>query len=162
MYFCANNCAPLPHGPESRPPANPAGPGRARFYCGSLRTATQMILILEDVTAAMAAEGYSDPDVFAVRLSLEEAIVNALKHGNRGDPGREVWLRWYVGVSFVVVTVRDQGEGFDPRRVPDPLAPENQDRPGGRGLLLMRHYMTRVRFNRRGNGVTLCKRRSGG
>jgi serine/threonine-protein kinase RsbW len=115
--------------------------------------------VLDTVTAAMTAEGYSDHDVFAVRLSLEEAVVNALKHGNRGDPAREVRVSWYVEPSFVAATVRDQGEGFDPQRVPDPLAPENQDRPSGRGLLLMRRYMTRVRFNRRGNCLTLYKRR---
>jgi serine/threonine-protein kinase RsbW len=120
-----------------------------------------MIPVLDAVAAAMGAAGYPAADLFAVRLSLEEALVNALKHGNRDDPGRVVRLTWYVGPSFVAATVRDEGEGFDPRRVPDPLAPENQDRPGGRGLLLMRHYMTRVRFNRRGNGVTLCKHRSG-
>ena len=159
MCSCANNCPPLPHGLACRPPA--AGPGSVHSHRGSLRTAAQMIPVLDAVAAAMGAAGYPAADLFAVRLSLEEALVNALKHGNRDDPGRVVRLTWYVGPSFVAATVRDEGEGFDPRRVPDPLAPENQDRPGGRGLLLMRHYMTRVRFNRRGNGVTLCKHRSG-
>ena len=56
--------------------------------------------------------------------------------------------------------VEDEGPGFDPGRVPDPTLPENPDRPGGRGLPLMRHFMTWVRFSRPGNRVTLCKYRS--
>jgi serine/threonine-protein kinase RsbW len=60
----------------------------------------------------------------------------------------------------VLAEVQDQGAGFDPRQVPDPLAPENRDRPRGRGLLLMRSYLSWVRFNRRGNGVRLCRRGS--
>jgi serine/threonine-protein kinase RsbW len=127
-----------------------------------LRTAQQVSPVLNTVGAAMAAQGYPERDIFAVRLALEEALVNALKHGNGGDPALVVRVRCSVGPRGLVAAVRDQGKGFDPDRVPDPLAPENQDRPCGRGLLLMRHYMTRVRFNRRGNGVILCKRRSEG
>jgi serine/threonine-protein kinase RsbW len=53
-----------------------------------------------------------------------------------------------------------QGDGFDPDAVPDPLAPENLEKPSGRGLLLMRHYLTSVDFNEKGNHVTLCRCRS--
>jgi len=60
-----------------------------------------------------------------------------------------------------VAQVEDRGAGFDPALVPDPLAPENLLKPGGRGLLLMRHYLTGVCHNERGNCVCLCRHRPG-
>ena len=60
----------------------------------------------------------------------------------------------------LLVEIRDQGPGFDPDGLPDPLAPENLERPGGRGVFLIRQYMTWVQYNETGNGVTLCKVKS--
>jgi serine/threonine-protein kinase RsbW len=108
----------------------------------------------------MAALDYSEKDRWSMCLALEEALVNALKHGHQFDPTKHVRVRFTVVAARVLVQVCDEGAGFDPKAVADPLAPENLDRPSGRGLLLMRAYMTSVRFNRRGNRVTLCKRRS--
>jgi serine/threonine-protein kinase RsbW len=127
----------------------------------SLSCLGEVIPTVEAVVAAMAAQGYADKDRFAMRLALEEAVVNGLKHGNQGDPARRVWVRYRVGPEQALVEVEDQGPGFNPGAVPDPLAPENLGRPGGRGLLLMRAYLTWVRYNDRGNAVTLCKSRSG-
>jgi serine/threonine-protein kinase RsbW len=107
----------------------------------------------------MLAKGYADKEIFGVRLALEEAIVNAVKHGNRNDPARSVHLRYRLTSQRVLLEIEDEGNGFDPHQVPDPLAPENLERSGGRGLLLMRTYMNSVRYNRRGNRVTMCKRR---
>ena len=112
------------------------------------------------VVAAMAEAGYPPRDLFAVRLALDEALANAIKHGHGGAAGKRVEVRYRVDPGEVLVTVLDQGPGFDPARVPDPLAPANVERPTGRGLLLIRAYMTWVRHNERGNGVTLCRRRS--
>jgi serine/threonine-protein kinase RsbW len=95
-----------------------------------------------------------------VRLALEEAVVNGLRHGNQGDPSKCVRVLYRVAPEAVLAEVQDEGAGFDPARVPDPTLPENVDRPGGRGLVLMRHFMTWVEFSARGNRVTLCKRRS--
>jgi serine/threonine-protein kinase RsbW len=116
--------------------------------------------VIEPVIKAMAAEGYAKPDLFGVRLALEEAIVNAFKHGNQGDSGKRVRVRYHVNAERVLVQVEDEGPGFDPHQVPDPLTPDNLKRPGGRGLLLMRTYMNWMRYNARGNCVTMCKRRS--
>ncbi len=117
---------------------------------------------IEAVAAAMTAEGYSADDVFAMRLAMAEAVVNARKHGSGGDAAKPVRVRYHVNPERALAEVEDLGPGFDPRRVPDPLAPENRDRPSGRGLLLMRAYLTWCRHNRRGNCVTLCRRRSAG
>ncbi len=116
--------------------------------------------VLSALCGELTAAGYPEKDVFAVRLALDEAIVNAVKHGNRGDPGKAVRVRYQVTPESFLVEVEDEGEGFDPRQVPDPLAPENLERSSGRGLFLRRAYMTWVRHNERGNAVTLCKYRT--
>jgi serine/threonine-protein kinase RsbW len=92
-----------------------------------------------------------------MRLALEEAVVNALRHGHHNDPTKLIRVGLQVGASKVVAEVEDQGPGFDLGRVPDPMAPENLDKPSGRGLLLMRHYTSWLRFHGRGNLVTLCR-----
>jgi serine/threonine-protein kinase RsbW len=116
--------------------------------------------VVQAVASAMVAAGYPERDRFGMRLALEEALVNAVKHGNKGDATKRVRVRYQVAAAGVLVEVEDDGTGFDPRMVPDPCAPENLERPSGRGLLLMRSYMTWVRFNPSGNCVTLYERRS--
>jgi serine/threonine-protein kinase RsbW len=133
---------------------------REEWSCTDVRTAAETCRVAEAVVAAMAAAGYPENDRFAVRLALEEAVVNGVKHGHHGDPTKRVRVRYHVGAERVVAVVRDQGPGFDPYQVPDPLDGDNLDKPSGRGLLLMRSYLTSLRFNERGNRVTLCKSRS--
>ena len=131
-------------------------------YCRvSVRAAAEVGRVADAVVAAMAAAGYPDRDRFAVRLALEEAVANAVKHGHQGDPAKRVRVGYRVRADRVLMEVEDQGAGFDPRRVADPRDPENLDKPCGRGLLLMRSYTTWLRFNARGNRVTLCRARSG-
>jgi len=116
--------------------------------------------ILDLVTSSMERRGYDHKDVFGVRLALEEALVNAVKHGNRNDPTKCVWASWHVSPNRVMIEIEDEGNGFDPSAVPDPCASENLERSCGRGVFLMRHYMSSVRYNRRGNRVTMCMRRA--
>jgi serine/threonine-protein kinase RsbW len=116
--------------------------------------------LLDRVDAAMAAAGYPDADIFGMRLALEEALVNGVRHGNKGDPAKRVWVTYHVNAQHVVAEVEDEGDGFDPKQVPDPLAPENLEKPSGWGLFLMRSYLTWCRHNPRGNRVSLCRRRS--
>lgn len=122
-----------------------------------LRTQDEVSPVLDDVCEAMTALQFPERDLFAVRLSLEEALVNALKHGNGSDPTKEVAFRYLVMREGVAAEVEDQGGGFDPDQVADPRAEENLERPGGRGLLLMRAYMSWVRYNECGNHVSLGK-----
>ena len=126
----------------------------------SLRRAADVVPFLDALVEALAGLGYPSRDCAGVRLALEEAVVNGLRHGNGGDPARRVWVRYHVRPDALLVEVEDEGPGFDPGQVPDPTLSENLARPCGRGLLLMRHYMTWVRFSGRGNRVTLCKYRS--
>jgi serine/threonine-protein kinase RsbW len=142
-----------------RPPSPDDGsPGDWRAK--RLQSFVEMEPALMAVLADMAAAGYGEKDQFAVRLALDEAVANGIKHGNREDPAKSVSLRYRVTPETVLAEVEDEGPGFDPERVPDPLAPENLERACGRGLFLMRFYMTWVRHSERGNRVTLCKYRT--
>lgn len=107
----------------------------------------------------VSKRGYSDESVFAIRLALEEAVVNGFKHGNRSRPGAVVRVRWTVGRDSVEIVVEDEGPGFDPSKVPDPREPENLEKPSGRGLMLMRAYMTTVEHNAKGNVVRMVYER---
>jgi serine/threonine-protein kinase RsbW len=126
-----------------------------------VHAASEMEPLLDGLVDALSEAGFSRKEVFGVRLSLEEAIVNAIKHGHHGDPTKEVHVRCQLSPQRLVAEVEDEGAGYDPKVVLDPLAEENVGRDCGRGLLLMHHYMTWVRHNARGTCVTLCKERAG-
>jgi serine/threonine-protein kinase RsbW len=122
-----------------------------------LSIAAEVVPLLDQVEAAMIELSYSPRTCWELRLILEEAIVNGLKHGNSGDLSKQVRVRYLVRPEAVFVDVEDDGPGFDPSAVADPTAPENLERPCGRGLLLMRHYATWLRYHGRGNRLSLCK-----
>jgi len=114
---------------------------------------------VEDAIQVKLVEyNYGERALFAVRLAVEEAVINAMKHGNRMDKTKTVTITWSVNEKQAVIEVEDQGAGFDPEAVPDPTADENLDIPHGRGLVLMRAYMEEVAYNDSGNRVTLIKR----
>ncbi len=111
--------------------------------------------LVDTVVAAADDAGYPEASAFALRLVIEEAVVNAFKHGNAGDYDAGVDVQWAVTPERVRLSVEDRGTGFDPDAVPDPTADERLEVPSGRGLLLMRAYMTEVRHNDRGNRVEM-------
>ena len=102
--------------------------------------------------------GYDEGARFAIKLALEEAINNAIKHGNKGDPRKTVDVTYQIDAERAVITIADQGKGFDRDAVPDPTADENLEKPFGRGIMLMRAYMDEVRYSKAGNEVTMTKR----
>lgn len=112
-----------------------------------------------DLLQAIEACKYPEASTFAVRLALEEAVVNGFKHGNRGAPDSTVELFWEVDPDRVTIEVEDQGRGFTPDTVPDPREPENLERPSGRGIMLMKAYMSHVEYNDAGNKVTMVYER---
>jgi serine/threonine-protein kinase RsbW len=99
-------------------------------------------------------------DIFATGLALLEVVTNAFFHGNKGDPGKLVRVRYLVTPAEVLLEVEDEGGGFDPSRVPHPLAEGNVGRRPQRGLFVARAYASWVSFSSRGNRVSLCRRRS--
>lgn len=132
------------------------------WRCTRLSHTDEVMPLVEAVTGLMEAEGYLRKDVFGMGLALEEALVNAIRHGNQNDPSKHVQVRYRVSQQRAMVDVEDEGQGFDPDSVPDPTAPENLRRPSGRGVFLMRHYTDEMRFSGRGNKVLLCKLPSSG
>ncbi|MGA2265036.1 MAG: ATP-binding protein [Phycisphaerae bacterium] len=101
--------------------------------------------------------GYEESCAFAIRLALEEALSNAIRHGNQMNPAKAVEVEYDIDPRRAIITVTDQGEGFNPAVVPDPTIDENLEKPSGRGIMLMRAYMDEVCFNNRGNQVRLVK-----
>jgi serine/threonine-protein kinase RsbW len=81
-------------------------------------------------------------------------------NGHANEPSKRARITWVVSASAVTRVVEDDGAGFDPDRIPDPCLPENQERPCGSGVFLMRFYMSWLRFNGVGNRVVMCRYRS--
>lgn len=113
--------------------------------------------VQRDVMGAVAAHGYSENAVFAIKLSLEEALVNAIKHGNKLDPKKRVRVHADVSERQCEIVIEDEGPGFDRSTVPDPTADENLTKCSGRGLLLIEAYMTSVEYSKGGRRVRLLK-----
>jgi serine/threonine-protein kinase RsbW len=88
---------------------------------------------------------------------MEEAFINAIKHGNKMDAKKEVKIDYSVSSDKVEILMTDLGDGFDPDSVPDPRRGENLYKTEGRGLLLMRSYMDVIEFNERGNRVRMVR-----
>lgn len=105
-------------------------------------------------------QGFLDAGVFAVKLALEEGLVNAIKHGNRYAPDKRVRIRYDITPEQAEFTIIDEGEGFRPCDVPDPTSDENIMKPCGRGIMLMRSFMDVVEYNESGNVIHLVKRNS--
>jgi len=115
---------------------------------------------VEDLIIEQAEKlGYSEEDIFALRLSLEEALTNAIRHGNGQDPQKKVKIRYRAQPEEVEIYIADEGKGFDPSLVPDPTREDKLECPSGRGIMLMRAYMDLLEYNVRGNEVHLVKQR---
>jgi serine/threonine-protein kinase RsbW len=100
-----------------------------------------------------------------LEVAIRESVINAIKHGNRNNPAKQVWVRFSMSPfpepRELRICVRDEGDGFDPSTVPDPLAPENMLKSSGRGIFFMRSFMDDVRINHHPDGgmeVCLIKR----
>jgi serine/threonine-protein kinase RsbW len=117
--------------------------------------------IQEQIEEGLHACRFSEHDVFSIKLAVEEALVNAIKHGNQMDPDKRVQVLYRITAERFDVEITDEGPGFNPEDVPDPTDPENIEKPCGRGLLLIRGFMTSVEYVGRGNVVTMSKVRNG-
>jgi serine/threonine-protein kinase RsbW len=113
--------------------------------------------VCKEVAEALQQNNYSEDDVFAVRLALEEAFLNALKHGNKMDSSKKITIEYTLGPERVEISLVDEGSGFDPDSVPDPRYGENLYKSEGRGLFLMRSYMDAVSFEQQGSRVRMVR-----
>jgi serine/threonine-protein kinase RsbW len=101
--------------------------------------------------------GYSKDDQFAIHLALEEAVVNAVRHGNKQDTEKDIVIEYDLSPEKIELWVTDQGGGFKPGDVADPRSGENIYKAGGRGVLLIKSYMNSVEYNKTGNSVHMTK-----
>ena len=122
-----------------------------------LNTLEQGYRVADALLEELQSNGFPEVAVFAVRLAVEEALNNAIRHGNGLDPEKTAELVYEVTKEQVDIRVRDEGPGFDYRQVPDPTLDENLDKPTGRGLMLMRAYMDVVEYNDKGNELHMVK-----
>jgi serine/threonine-protein kinase RsbW len=120
---------------------------------------TAIVGACKEILSELTAKAFSQEDVFAVHLAVQEAFINALKHGNKMDSTKKVRIDYCVSSDKVDISMTDEGCGFEPEDVPDPRCGENIYKANGRGLLLMRSYMDMVEYNDCGNCVHLVRYR---
>jgi serine/threonine-protein kinase RsbW len=125
-----------------------------------LQSLSEIRGVADRLESWMRVHGYPWKDIFAVRLVLHEAASNAILHGNRRDPAKWIRIRFLVTPAEVLVGVEDEGLGFEMDWSGKTLTEEFQDRPSGRGLILIQAYSSWVSFDPPGNRVTMCRRRS--
>src|SRR5215831_8786174 len=132
---------------QSRP-STKAGPIRM-----SLSTRFENIEMVQHLCSKLL-EGREVPEETRhwILMALREAVANAIKHGNQMDLSKNVHVEMDVVADTLAVSIRDEGDGFDPAAVGDPLAPENRLKTSGRGIFYMRTFMDDVRFRRHPDG----------
>jgi len=116
--------------------------------------------VRDKITGLLEAAQFPQRAVFGVGLALEESLVNAMEHGNDSDPEKYVTVECCLTHESIRVVVTDEGNGFDLALVPNPTDDANLSKPSGRGLMLMKHFLTSVTHNTRGNQVILIKDRA--
>jgi serine/threonine-protein kinase RsbW len=104
---------------------------------------------------------FDQQDIFAIHLALEEAFINAVKHGNQMNPDKKITAEYQISDDRMEITVVDEGAGFNPSVVPDPREGENLYKTDGRGLFLMKAYMDVVEYNQKGSSVRMVKYKQG-
>ena len=116
--------------------------------------------LIESILGRMTKWGWSDRDIFAVNMALEESFTNAIEHGNHCNAQKKFHVRCRMDDRKISVSVRDEGRGFRRDAVPDPLSAENLENPSGRGVLLIHGFMSKVWFNDSGNEINMEKYRA--
>lgn len=115
--------------------------------------------LIEKLLAALSEAGWEGRDFFHVQMAAEEAMVNAVTHGNGGEESKRVEVEFRVSKEQAKLRFKDEGEGFCPDELPDPRSEENLEMIHGRGVMLIREMMSEVSYNDCGNEVTMIKNR---
>jgi len=90
--------------------------------------------------------GFDEDTAHWIGMSVRESVTNAIQHGNKLDPGKKVDIRFEVAPDHLGITVKDEGNGFQVDKLPNPLDPENLLKPSGRGIFYIRSFMDEVEF----------------
>ncbi|MFN8417203.1 MAG: ATP-binding protein [Cytophagaceae bacterium] len=117
---------------------------------------TENIRIVESFIDNVKDKFNIDDDIYGnIMVAITESVNNAIRHGNKEDKSKNVTLTAVSNDNALIFTVQDEGPGFDPNSLPDPTAPENIDKVGGRGIFLMKHLCDEVKFSDNGRIVEL-------
>lgn len=121
----------------------------------SIKSKIENIYRVESRILDLAENTGFDTDArFSLRLAMDEALINAITHGNGGEENKEIWVQADCDEEKISVTVRDQGNGFDQHKLHDPRQEPFLHSANGRGVFLIRQFTHQVRFNEKGNEIT--------
>ena len=126
------------------------------------RSSFELIDLVQAVFESISAQvGFDSDSSHWMSVAIRESVTNAVRHGNKMDPSKRVVVRFEHGKTSFQVSVEDEGEGFDPSALPDPLAEENLLRANGRGIFFMKSFMDEVVYHfppDRGTRVRMVKK----
>jgi serine/threonine-protein kinase RsbW len=114
--------------------------------------------LVQQILQVLTELNWQQTDLFGVHMALEESISNAIRHGNKEDLTKRVKVECQLSSDRFWAKVCDEGEGYDPTKIPDCCEDDNLEAPGGRGLALIRAYMTSVEHSPCGRCVTMEKK----
>lgn len=120
----------------------------------------QCAVLVRELLEMLEDEQWTQDDMFAIRMAVEEAVMNAIKHGNSEDRAKKVEVLIRVEPKRFYAKVSDEGGGFCPDDVPDPSEEANLEKTSGRGVKLIKTFVDECRYNACGNSVELVKRKS--
>jgi serine/threonine-protein kinase RsbW len=127
-----------------------------------IQSSFEMVDLVQVVFESLSSQvGFDADSAHWMSVAIRESVTNAVRHGNKLDPGKRVLVHFDYDEPEFTVVVEDQGEGFNPAAVPDPLAEENLLRASGRGIFFMKNFMDEVTYHfepKRGMRVTMMKR----
>ena len=128
----------------------------------TLESDLNRVEVVEEVARRVSATaGFDEDDQHKIEMAVHESVINAIWHGNKNDPSKQVWLCFQIFDDRLEIRVRDQGSGFDPGKVANPLEEENLLNVSGRGIFLIRTFMDDYRVKKlegQGTEVTLIKK----
>ena len=113
--------------------------------------------ISQNLINSLKDQGVAEDVIFDVHVGFEEALRNAMIHGNRNDPDKKVTIETEISDNTVIICIEDEGDGFDPGELPDPTVGENLLREGGRGVYLINHLMDEVIYENGGRRLIMKK-----
>jgi serine/threonine-protein kinase RsbW len=139
-------------------------PGRGRRAAASVKLKMTIASdsaasrdVADQILDEIQRRGYNSQTLFDVKLALTEAFINAIKHGNQKDPNKKIHIEAAIDPKKVVISLEDEGSGFDRAGVPDPTLEENLEKCTGRGIHLIESYMNEVKWTRGGRRLKMVK-----
>lgn len=127
-----------------------------------IQSSFEMVDLVQVVFESLSSQvGFEGDEAHWMSVAIRESVTNAVRHGNKLNSDKRVIIRFEVDENEFAVSVKDEGEGFDPGEIPDPLAEENLLRASGRGIFFMKNFMDEVTYDFEPNGgtrVTMVKK----